>query len=157
MTADYPVAPTSVVRSRFHRIENNEIDSDEELERLLGLMDEYPERAFYLFAPSGGGYNDRIVAAEQLGLLKYLIEESCYYRHPNFDDYLQIVNPQSDWEREVASGAMYVRVTLALTKKGERHVAEDKNPFVLQPNFAGVGVDVPKAWRRIKAWWVSRK
>ena len=47
------ITPTSVVRSKFHVIENGDIDSDEELNRLMELMYECPEHSFYLFAEKG--------------------------------------------------------------------------------------------------------
>lgn len=156
------ITPAHIVRSRFHVIEENDIRSEEDLQRLLRLMYEQPEHAFYLYAAKDRGINNRIVAAERLGRVRFLSEDFFYFRHPTYQqDYVQILEHQIqwDWERDViAKGPMFVRVTLGLTKKSERqfeHVEiaakqKDSSPLILRPTFSGIGIDLPKLWAWLK-------
>jgi len=158
---------SDVKRSQFYVIENGDISTDEDLNRLVELMFEFPERSFYLFAPKGECENHLVVGAEHHGILRIERWETQYYPHPNFKrDWIKIdkPNPVWDWEKEVrASSPEYIRFTLKLTERWRRKLElrealaetekpEDTNPLVLKPSFYGIGIDLPKVWK-----WVTKK
>lgn len=89
---------TDVRRSEFHVIENSDIASKEDLDRLVRLMFEYPERNYYLFAPKDHGANSLVLGAEKHGILRIDRVELRYFPHPNFErDYIKIDKPEPVW------------------------------------------------------------
>lgn len=119
-----PVPPTYAKKSYFHTIEDGDIQTEEDLQKLLRLMYDCPEHKFYLFAPKDKPASDVILGAERAGLLKFDIIEFHYYPHPNFkSDYVKIQERtiEFDWERDVLKTApMHTRTTISLSEKGRR-------------------------------------
>jgi hypothetical protein len=157
---------TDVKLSQFYTIENSDIATEDDLDRLVELMFHYPERNFYLFGLKEQGANHIVVSAEQHGILRIERYETQYYAHPKFErDWVKIDkrNPKWDWEKNVIENSPeYIRFTLKLTERWRKKMElgealsaaepkEDKNPLLLKPNFFGMGIDLPKAWDWLKA------
>ncbi|MCW5576202.1 MAG: hypothetical protein KIT13_08915 [Burkholderiales bacterium] len=158
---------TDVKRLGFYVIENGDISTSEDLNHLVELMFQFPERSFYLFTRKGEGANHLVVTAEHRGILWIEQWETHYYPHSNFKrDWIRIDKPNLvlDWGKEVrANSPEYIRFTLKLTERWRRKLelreafaetekSEDTNPLVLKPSFFGIGIDLPKAWK-----WVARR
>lgn len=158
------VTPSSITKSGFHVIENDQIKSDQELNHLLQLMYDFAEHSFFLFRRQSDTLNPLIAQAMRSGLLLNRVTESFYYDHPNYagkGNYVRIErgNIRFDWQREVIEKTpMYTRTTLELAEKARRRLAlrelraelDRGSPFFIRPSIWGVGVDLPKALKRLR-------
>jgi hypothetical protein len=154
---------TSVKKSSFHVIENRDMSLPEEVERLLRVMFDHPERAFYLFVQKGASFSNPIGGALGSGDVLAVQTDLLFYRHPKFDrDFVRIGlrSELFDWEREALLTQEYIRFTLKLSERKRRemevsqhlaaHAARSSSPLKLEPNIYGVGVDLRKLWASIR-------
>jgi hypothetical protein len=159
---------TDVKPSQFYVIENSDIATEADLNRLIELMFLFPERDFFLYGLKEQGANHLVLSAEHHGVLRIERWETQYYPHPKYKrDWIRIdkPNPIWDWEKIVReTSPEFIRFTLKLTERWRRKTElqealseskkpEDKSPLVLKPSFYGVGIDLPKAWRWLKEKW----
>ncbi len=155
---------TSVKNSKFHIIENRDMSLREDVQQLLRLMFDHPERSFYLFVQKGASLSEEMGKALRSDDILASHTDLEFFRHPNFQgDFVRIRrgNESFDWQREVtASQQEYIRFTLELSirKRREMEVAQylaagaarDSSPFKLEPNYMGLGVDLKKLWASIR-------
>ena len=158
MADDLPVFPSNILssykKSNFYTIENEDICSEEEFEKLLGLLYQYPERSFYAFFKEKEALNEFLVNAEVFGIIIFKESTRNYFRHPEFErDYIRIdsSNLQFDWEEELLSfGDKYVRIEIQLSEKSKRQftiqetkeVLKEKNILFARLSFYGIGIDL---------------
>lgn len=156
------IAPDKITKRASHEIENDDIRSEEEVERLIHLMYEHPERSYYLFVEKGASINEFIKRTIDSDRLLATETEFYYYRHPKLvRDFVRIRERtiRFDWEREVLNTQpMFRRLTLSLLERARRHLEieqllnaqseRNRSPWKLEPNFMGFGVDLKKlvAW-----------
>ena len=102
-------------KSSFYTLENDDIQTDEDIASLLRRMFEYEEASFYLYVPATETVNQLVGHA--IGANKIVILESAprYFPHPSFRrDYIFIrENPLWDWEQEVLEDGTNVYSTPA--------------------------------------------
>ncbi|MDO8292557.1 MAG: hypothetical protein Q7T29_06805 [Gallionella sp.] len=161
--------PDKLTESVSHEIENNDIDSENELHHLVSLIYEHPEHQYYLYIEKGCQINKWVKHAIDSGWLLAHETEFFYYRHPRSPqrEFIQIRERmiKFDWQREVVNTQpMFMRVTLTLSEKTKRHLeieqllnaqnVRNSNPLKLEPNFMGIGVDLKKAitWLKRRSW-----
>jgi len=110
-----------VAESRFHVIETDDLQSEEDLQRLILLVFQHSERTFYYFQESDGKRNEFFLRASDQGdTLVYEIEHF-YYKNSKFIDHYEHIPEQSakyDWQKElVKKGPMYVRMKFKLSER----------------------------------------
>jgi hypothetical protein len=164
----FPDIPLAGVRkSTFFVIEPEDIQTDADLQQLLQMIFNLPEASFYYF--EGNGHrNGLMFGARDAGQLLLNEVEFEFYKHPRYRrDYVRIPKRdtyQFEWEKEVVEkGPMFMRFKLTLSERARRlfEVEErikiekklDLNPLELKPNFFGIGVDLPRAWRWLVSAW----
>lgn len=166
---DMPVFPEelmgSVETTFFWNIENAEVSTEEELEKLLRLMYDCPEHDFYLFLQKGASKTSVLDGAMSLRSdINVTQTDLRFYRRPDSakGNFVRIRSDDSDIDRmrEAAQTQEYIRFTIALSERKRRdmevqqhldaHKAADRSPWMLQPNFNGIGIDLAKAWAHIK-------
>ena len=160
-----PILPSnyeSIRGTNFYVIIDGKIATGEESERLLETMYNHEEARFYLYFQKNSGVSTFMLSAERASCIKFEITEMSYFPPPNFQrDFIKLnkEDPVWPWQDEVFENSPgYMRTILKLTQKTKRRldrkdlVAElkDENPFLLQPNFFSVGVDLNKAWSGLK-------
>jgi hypothetical protein len=166
-----PFQPDTNKQTTIHNFENAELTTKEQLEKLIKLMFDYPEREFYLFMEVGKKQNPRLKKAAEKNII-LLNEVDCFYfKHPDIkNDYIKIPGKeiQNDWQKKIIqTRPKFIRITLKLTKKTQRELEisyknfRDKqklgNPFEFKPNFCDFGVDLENVWPWIKKAWVKIK
>lgn len=139
------IIPDQIDMSEFHIIEVDDVQSEEDLQHLITLMFNHPERDFYYFQKKDGPTNQYLYKGD------FIMNrtEFFFYKHPKFErDYIKISREggQCDWEKEVIEkGPVFVRIKLELSgrKKRELEIYQklemekmiDSNPFELKPNL----------------------
>ena len=165
------IIPDKMEIGAFHIIEDTDIQTADDLNELILLMFNYPERSFYYFTKKDGAPNELLENSKYRGEILMNVTEFFYYKHPNNErDYIKIqrYGGQSDWEKEVVKkGPMFVRIKLELSEKKKRELGIyqkieiekriDINPIELKPNFMGFGIDLFKVFRIIKNWLNKRR
>jgi len=155
-----------VKRSRLWELENEDINDQQELDKLLNLMFNCPEGKFFLYVPEGESICHVLRKAMDSNLLVSDGWKRNFYLHPNSRrDYVHVLpnNAQWQWEQDLVDSAQeHLRFELTLTESAKRkmqidqHIslqkASDANPLELKPNFMGFGIDLQKAWS-----WVCEK
>lgn len=110
--------PDKIIQEMFHVILPSDLQTKEDIEELLYLLYEYPERKFYLFLEE----NTKVdINLNKYGILTNEIE-NYYYKIPNtIDNFVKIGNPQFEWEEKLKEdGPMYIRVKLELSERTRR-------------------------------------
>jgi hypothetical protein len=163
--------PTKVTKRYVHVIENDDIVSTEDMDRLLNLLYEHEDHEFFLFYSLDltKSRNSLIQKSIEDGTISANTIENFYYRHPNFArDYI-LIHPNCynfAWEKAlVERGPMYTRVQLSLSQRARRRreMAEMRvemssskptsahpNPLILRPAIWGFGIDLPQLWLWLK-------
>jgi len=157
------ILPSSMRETRVYKIEEGDIQTDEDLRQLVTEMYDHPERDFHYFRQRVGaavGPLDRAIAEGTI-----LEDEAGFfwYPHPKYPhDYVHIEvrdgDYEWDWQKEVVErGPMFVRIKMKLPERKGRELeikerieaerAVNANPLELRPNFMGIGVDLFKAIR----------
>ena len=114
---DIPIE--SIKRSSVRYVEDINIDSRDDLARLLDLIYEQPEIETYLFCHKDQGCPDLVLAAQRNGMVEFGREEARWYAHPNFQGDFIRIRPDTDWDWEkvvLANEPMYMRIRLSLTQ-----------------------------------------
>lgn len=166
---DMPVFPeelmASVETTFFWTLENAEISTYEDLEKLLRLLFDCPEHDFYVYLQKGASKTAVLDSAMTLrGDINVVKTDLRFYRHPGGKgNFVRVLPEHADFDemREVAQTPEYIRFTVRLSERKRRdmevkehmaaHAAATANPLMLQPNVGGFGIDVLKAWAWLKA------
>jgi len=165
------IIPDKIEIGEFHVIEDSDIQTADDLNELILLIFNHPERSFYYFGKKDGPPNELLENSKCRGEILMNVTEFFYYKHPNNDhDYIKIQRGggQLDWENEVVKkGPMFVRIKLELSEKKKRELEVyqkieiekkmDTNLIELKPNFYGFGIDLLKVFRVIKNWLSERR
>jgi hypothetical protein len=165
------IIPDKMEIGEFHEIEDADIQTADDLNELILLMFNHPERTFYYFGKKDGSPNELLENLKCRSDILMNVTEFFYYKHPNGDhDYIKIQRDggQLDWEKEVVKkGPMFVRIKLELSEKKKRELdvyqkieIENRintNPIELKPNFWGFGIDLIKLARAIKNLLIKRR
>jgi hypothetical protein len=158
------IIPDKMEIAEIHDIEDTDIQTADDLNELILLMFNHPERSFYYFTNKDEACNELLENSKHQGEILMNTTEFFYYKHPNNDrDYIKIQRDggQLDWEKEVVKkGPMFVRINLQLSEKKKRELEicqkielekrMDNNPIELKPNFMGFGIDLFKMFRIIR-------
>jgi hypothetical protein len=113
---------------KMYVLEADSILTEDDLQHLITLMFDYPERSFYFFEEKGSKRNTFIDKASQSGWILFEEYEQRYYPHPNFEhDYVKISKRDGeynwDWEKEaVEKGPEFIRFTLRLSERKRREM-----------------------------------
>lgn len=159
----FPFKPDKVKESRMHIFEDDELDTEKQVNNLILLMFEYPEREFFLFHNTNIQLSPKLKSAEEQNIILLNEVECFYYKHPKYKkDYVKISgnNLQFEWEKElIKKGPEYHKFTLKLTQKAKRDLEISykkfkekqiiENPLELKPNFLGFGIDLIKLFKII--------
>jgi hypothetical protein len=158
----------TVTSCMMHVIEDEDIQTEKDVERLCLRLFNYPEHGFYYFHDSGKPVNALLRAAESANCLLMGESDPFYYKNPKYiKDFDRI--PEGvvtyEWQEPlVENGPMHRRVTLKLSEQMKRRLeirenintekASDTNPLLLKPSLWGFGIDIPKAirWLRSRLW-----
>jgi hypothetical protein len=167
MSTDFDILPDKVEVIKYHRFENNDIQSEEALKELISLMFDHPERDFYVFAEKDSKPNTLLMKANKDGEILINEVELFYYRHPR-DKHSFVRIPRNggefEWEKELAKqGPMFERVKLELTARMKRQLEvlnkialekrSDSFPIELKPNLFGIGLDLKKLFRFVQQFF----
>jgi hypothetical protein len=165
----------SVRKSRFWVFEDGDFTSEADINALIELLFNYPEDSFYLYSEEHASGNALVSSVAHFGIVRVIESQAFYYRHPKFKrDFVRIQEPSIEWEWERQAkeqGPMFIRHELRLSERGKRELEQSQllrrqkeeqeverirkspdNPLKLEPNFMGIGVDLPKAWRWLRRW-----
>lgn len=165
------IIPDKMEIGEFHVMEDADIQTADDLNEMILIMFNHPERTFYYFGKKDGSPNELLENSKCRGEILMNVTEFFYYKHPNVNrDYIKIQRGggQSDWEKEVVKkGPMFVRIKLELSEKKKRELEVyqkieiekriDTNPIELKPNFWGFGIDLFKMFRIFKNWLSKRR
>lgn len=120
----FPFKPDKVAENVMYIFEQGDLDTEKQINGLISLIFEYPEREFFLFLKADVALSEKLKLAKQQNIILFSEVESFYYKHPkNIKDYVKISgnNPQFEWEKElIKKGPEYRRFTLKLTEKAKR-------------------------------------
>jgi hypothetical protein len=162
----------SVETTFFWPIENADISTEEDLDQLLRVMYDCPEHEFYVFLQKEASKTAVLDSAMNVrGDISVVHTDLRFYRHPKsgHGNFVRVRSGDADIEsmREVAQTQEYVRFTIRLSERKRRemevrqhlaaHADANSNPLILQPNFNGVGINLPKAWARFRDWIRSKR
>ena len=167
MSTDFNILPDKVEVIKYHRFENNDIQSEEALKELISLMFDHPERDFYVFAEKDSKPNMLLMKANRDDVILISEVELFYYRHPK-DKRVFVRIPRNggefEWEKELAKqGPMFQRAKLELTARMKRQLEvlnkialekrSDSSPIELKPNLFGIGLDLKKLFRFVRQFF----
>lgn len=171
MSTDFNILPDKVEVIKYHRFENNDIQSEEVLKELISLMFDHPERDFYVFAEKDSKPNTLLMKANKDGEILINEVELFYYRHPR-DKHSFVRIPRNggefEWEKELAKqGPMFQRAKLELTARMKRQLEvfnkialekrSDSFPIELKPNLFGIGLDINKLFRFVRQFFIKTR
>lgn len=158
--------PDKIKESSFYTYRDGDLYAKEQIQGLITLMFDYPEREFYLFLETGKKISKELQKAKHNNIVIIDHIENFYYLHPSpkaKNCFISIPgnNPTCAWQEEVIKkGPQFSRHSLRLTQKAKRDLEisyknykekqKNKHPFELKPNFYGLGVDLNKIWPWIK-------
>lgn len=171
MFTDFDILPDKVEVIKYHRFENNDIQSEEALKELISLMFDHPERDFYVFAEKDSKPNTLLMKANKDGEILINEVELFYYRHPkNKRSFVRIPGNggEFEWQKELAKqGHMFQRAKLELTARMKRQLEvrnkielekiSDSFPIELKPNLFGIGLDLNKLFRFVRQFFVKTR
>ena len=167
MSTDFDILPDKVEVIKYHRFENNDIQSEDALKELISLMFDHPERDFYVFAEKDSKPNTLLMKANKDGEILINEVELFYYRHPR-DKHSFVRIPRNggefEWEKELAKqGPMFQRAKLELTARMKRQLEvfnkialekrSDSFPIELKPNLFGIGLDLKKLFQFVRQFF----
>lgn len=164
MSTGFDLLPDKVKVIKYHRFENNDIQSEEALKELISLMFDHPERNFYVFSEKDKKPNMLLMKANNDGLILINEVEFFYYRHPKAKhNFIQIPRNRGtfEWEKKlIKQGPMFQRTKLELTAQVKRQleasnkITQEKRsnsfPIELKPNLFGIGLDLRKLFRFVR-------
>lgn len=157
--ANFPdIVPDSAIGTRVWVHENDDFTDEESVTDLLARLYNYPEDEFYLYVLKGQPISPSLRANLDNGFVVVAESKWHYYPHPKFQRHYVCIKEgftRWDWERDVLQkGGMHIQHTLGLSGKARRtfemqqlvdtHQAVNSNPLILQPNFAGIGIDLKR-------------
>jgi hypothetical protein len=158
---------TTVKRTMVWQFQNADISTEQELQMLLQRMFDLPEHTFEIFLQKSASLTDVLCRATQGTWSDIHVTQTDlrFFRWPvGTDNYMQIRSGDAgfQWLQEAVKHQEYIRFTLRLSERKRRqmeveqhlaaHAKTNNNPLLLQPNFYGVGLSLPKAWK----WLVTR-
>lgn len=117
------IMPTSLKKTKFWEIWEEDIATPDDVELLLRLMLDNPESRFYLFNTKGGSRPATLNEAFQMGLVRTAEMQGHWYEHPLYpNNFIQILSPTDwDWQKEVLEkGQALLRYEIALTDRERR-------------------------------------
>jgi hypothetical protein len=109
------ITPSKIIRSEVQDIEEFDIRTEEDFQRLIQQMFEYPERHFYYFQGKDAPKNQFMIDKDRQGYISFAETEFFYYRRPNSErSYIHLERHggkyKRDWEREIVEkGPMFMR------------------------------------------------
>jgi diguanylate cyclase (GGDEF)-like protein len=121
------ILPSSIEESYFHRFEEGDIVTEQDVQALIALMYDHPEREFYFLA-EGGRTPFALGLAINRGDILKVETQFFWYRHPTIPhDYVHIEvrdgNYAWDWEREVVEkGPTFARIKMRLSERKSREL-----------------------------------
>jgi len=146
-----------VTSSTFYILLDEDIRSAEELADLIDMMGHHTESRFYLFTPAEAAINPWVSKAISNNQICVLESEPSYYLRSSPRDFIHVrQNPRWAWEQDLlANGKPFVRFHLQLTEITRARVfakalEKSPSPFKVEPNFMGIGLNMPVVWR-----WLS--
>jgi hypothetical protein len=154
------IVPDSAIGTRLWVHENDDFTDEDSVSDLLTRLYDYPEDVFYLYVLKGQPISPSLRAALDNSFVVFAESKGHYYPHPKFQRHYVCIKEGStrwDWERDVLQkGCMHFQHTLGLSEKARRtvemqqlvaiHQTVNSDPIILQPNFAGIGIDLKKAF-----------
>ena len=162
------ILPSSIRETVLHEIEEGDIETNEDLQSLIGLMYDHAEREFYYVRRREGhsaGPLDRALGA---GIILEEGAELFWYKHPRLThNYVHVEvrdgNYAWDWQRDVVENTpMFVRIRLRLAERTRRGLeikqkiqAEreaESSPVELKPGVFGFSIDLIKGYH-----WAKKK
>ena len=117
------IMPTSLKKTKFWEIWEEDLATPDDVELLLRLMFDNPESPFHLFNTKGGSRPAPLSEAFQLGLVRTAKMQGHWYEHPLYpNNFIQILPPTNwDWEKEVLEkGQPLLRFEIVLTDRERR-------------------------------------
>ena len=154
------IVPDSSIQTRLWVHGDDEFTDEESVLDLLSRLYDFPEYKFYLYVLKGKPISPSLRAALDNGFVVITESNGHYYPHPKFERHYVFIKEgftRWGWERDVLrKGRMHFQHTLRLSEKARRtfemqqlvdmHQAANSGPLILQPNFAGIGIDLKKAF-----------
>jgi hypothetical protein len=154
------IVPDSAIGTRVWVHENDDFTEEGMISDLLARLYDYPEDKFYLYVLKGQHLPGSLRAALDNGFIVIAESKGHYYPHPKFQRHYVCIKEgftQWDWEHDaLRKGRMHFQHSLRLSEKARRtfemqqlvamHQAADSDPLILQPNFAGIGIDLKKTF-----------
>ena len=154
------IVPDSAIGTRVWVHENDDFTEEETVSDLLALLYDYPEDEFYLYVLKGEQISGSLRAALDNGFIVIAESKGHYYPRPKFQRHYVCLKEgfaRWDWEHDaLQKGRMHFQHSLSLSEKARRtfemqqlvamHQAAASDPLILQPNFAGIGIDLKKAF-----------
>jgi len=154
------IVPDSAVGTRLWVHENDDFTDEESVSDLLACLYDYPEDEFYLYVFKGQPISQSLRAALDNSFVVIAESKGHYYPHPKFQRLYVCIKEgftRWDWERDaLQKERMHFQHTLRLSEKARRtfemqqlvamHQTVNSDPLILQPNFAGIGIDLKKAF-----------
>jgi hypothetical protein len=171
MSYDFDILPSKVEVIKYHRFENNDIQTEEMLKELISLMFDHPERNFYVFAEKDSKPNPLLMKANRDDVILISEVELFYYRHPK-DKRVFVRIPRDggefEWEKELAKqGPMFQRVKLELTARIKRELEahnkielekmSDSFPINFKPKLFGIELDLKKLGRVVRHFFIKTR
>lgn len=168
--------PTAVVEeSRHAYFVPDDFNSAAAIADLVHDLYWFPDTDYCLFFVYGEGIGaglEERLKAQGVATRK---TEMYFYRHPNpahENDFIRILphSAEHEWVIKAAQGQMYGRVLLSLEpwrkkqldlehagRAAARTIADAEPVIEMKPNFAGMGVNIHSALRRLKRWFNVRR
>jgi hypothetical protein len=154
------IVPDSAIETRLWVHGNDDFTDEESVSGLLSHLYDFPEDKFYLYVLKGQPISPSLRAALDDGFVVITESKGHYYPHPKFERHYVCIKEgftRWDWERDILQKEhMRFQHTLRLSEKARRtfemqqlvsmHQAANSDPLILQPNFAGIGIDLKKAF-----------
>lgn len=147
--------PSAMTLVRRFEIEQDKIACDENVVQYLYELYDNPEYKSFVFAKHGHSFNEFFEKARPY--LDFIEVQNHFYRHPlhprNFEQ-VYATTAEHQWELDALKTPMYSRYEFKLSAKARRDIEHgelikkqqeaNSNPFMLQPNLSGVGIDLVK-------------
>ncbi|MBI5438609.1 MAG: hypothetical protein HY936_06625 [Nitrosomonadales bacterium] len=157
--ARYPDLPWGEISvGHFLPLLPEDFSDSRSIDDLCHHLFDFPECAVYLYIPHDAPLPQVIRLAEENNDILVPLFERPWYLHRAGTERTFVQIPEAS-----ADGVEYAQVTLQLSQARRRameielhiHVSkahETDGPMILRPALWGIGVDLPKLWRRFKNW-----
>lgn len=128
------ITPNKIIENKIYTFLLKNIKSEKDVNDILNLLYEYPERDFYLFIKRNNN-NQKNINLNNYGILTKE-KEFYYYKHPEIEnDFVRISEPNFEWEEKVIqNNPMFIRVKLELSERVKRKL-EVKEKLLLEKQF----------------------